>query len=97
MLQRRPPAEHPHAHAPQRRLQFGGLGHDERQGRLAPAAHHADLRHCRILRERRLHRRGRHLRPAGEHEGVDQPPGDPHMAVVVDGRDVARLEPAVAG
>ena len=92
-----PTAEDPQAHPVDRSPQDLGLGHDDRHRPRKPGTHQAHLRHSVVLRERRLHGRRRQLDAVRQHERVAEPARDPHVPRVVDLREVACLQPAVAG
>ena len=87
------PAPDVEPHPTDRRSEHGRFGHDECHWRRQPIARHADLRHDGIFRERRFHLGGGHLRAARQHERVDEPAGDPYVAVGIDRGQVAGLEP----
>ena len=97
MGERGGPAIDPHPHPADRRPQYPGLGHDERDRPGEPVAHHAHLRHRLVLGERLLHGRRRQLHARRQHERVPQAASEPDMARLVEFREVARLEPVGIG
>src|SRR5690349_17353678 len=78
------------------RAQVFKIGHEQGRQMLAPVADDAGLRNRRIRIQPLLEVRWRHVLAAGKHDNLFLAVGYSDVAVIVDARDVAGMEPSLA-